>query len=152
MALMEGSYIHGSIIGLACGLGKTLSTLMMVYYTAQEKAAKMAQDPTKGLQHAATLICSPSVSIEVWQADAEKFFPGVFTIHQFYGSRATVTDPTRLKTLVEPHNITGLTQITAGFDPLDIKASYPLLNTFNNLHNPLLNSFNTPPAQAQTLC
>ncbi|TAQ83067.1 hypothetical protein B7494_g8609 [Chlorociboria aeruginascens] len=60
-----------------------------------------------------------SQSIEVWQADIAKFFPGVFTIHQFYGTENTITIPARLRTLVQPSTVERLNDILTALDPHD---------------------------------
>lgn len=56
MADMEMSLIHGSIIALACGLGKTLCALNPIRVRASR---------TEKGQHKAMLVDCPSSSVEV---------------------------------------------------------------------------------------
>lgn len=117
----ERSYQHASIISLGCGLGKTLSALLLVKSAVDEMVAAAQKDPNAKLDFAATLVLCPPVSVEVWQKDIEKFFPGVFRIHQFYGTEYSITDQNRLATLVTPSTIDRLNDILSGLDRQDPK-------------------------------
>jgi hypothetical protein len=117
MSLMEESPIHGSVVAVGCGLGKTLITLLQTLVTARKIARALEEDPNCGLTQAATLVLCPGPSIEVWQADVEKFFPGIFTIHQFYGTVYSVKNAARRKTLINPPTYANLNSILGDLDP-----------------------------------
>jgi hypothetical protein len=131
MAQAEEGPIHGTIIAVACRLGKTLSTLAMIKFAnvAQRKAAE--ENLIEQQTYAATIVCCPGASVEVWQADIEKFYPGLFTVHQFYGTTFSITNPARLQTLVTPPTIKRLNAILSSLDPHNPQVSGSLLNTFN---------------------
>ena len=127
----ERSYQHASIISLGCGLGKTLSALLLVKNAVDEMVAAAEKDPNIKLDFAATLVLCPPVSVEVWQKDIEKFFPGVFRILQFYGTEYSITDQNRLATLVSPATIDRLNEVLSELKPEDPKERLgPLLNAF----------------------
>lgn len=128
----EVGRLHASLIKLACGLGKTLCTLMFILKTNEMQRRLTATNPEIPQKYAATLICCPGGSVAVWQADIAKFYPNVFTIHQFYGNESNVTNSMVKKTLVTPSTTDRLQKILRDLDPNDPKVSHPLLNVFSN--------------------
>jgi hypothetical protein len=84
------------------------------------------KDPNVKPVFAATLVLCPPVSVEAWQKDIVKFFPGVFTILQFYGTEFSITDQNRLATLVHPPTIDRLNADLSALDP----QNRTLLNAF----------------------
>lgn len=134
MAQSEENFIHGSIIGLACGLGKTLCSLLAVLKINERQRQLATEHPETPQKYKATMVCCPGPSVEVWQADIEKFFPQTFTVHQFFGTETSVTNLARRKTLVIPPNITEFNRICQQLDANDPQVSTQtrsLLNTFS---------------------
>lgn len=129
----ERGPLKATLMALACGLGKTLIALMVVKCSNEEQRRDAAKntDPDFQQEYAATLVLCPPQSVEVWQKDIEKFFPGVFKVWQFYGSEFSITDQKRRDTLVPP-SIDALNDILLALDPHDHKVRFgPLLNAFN---------------------
>jgi hypothetical protein len=123
MARAEAQPWHAVILGLACGLGKTLTSLLATKIQVDRQKAN--QDAGLEVSFAATLIECPAASVEVWMADIELFMPGVFKVWQFYGTPTTVTDLHRVKNLVNPPTIDRLNEILSELDPKDPQVSKP---------------------------
>jgi SNF2 family DNA or RNA helicase len=117
----EGRPWHASIIKVACGLGKTLSAILALYAMNRHKQARdreeLARDPRHVPHYKPTLILVPSPSVDVWIKDFDRFFPGVFTLHMFYGTETSIKDTERQKILVTPGTIARLNEIEASLDP-----------------------------------
>lgn len=126
MAQSELKPWHGCIVGLACGLGKTLTTLLHIMSSVKQQKAE--QDAGEEVQYAATCIQCPAASVEVWMADIDRFCPRVFKVYQFYGTNTTVTNTKRQKDLVDPPSIERLNEILDKLDPTDPQVS--CLNTY----------------------
>jgi len=86
MIQQEAGPIHGGINASDCGAGKTLEMLGLVYASALRDIA----DPGV-LSYFATLIPCPAPLVGQWIEAIEKFFPGIFTIRQYYGTPDTVS-------------------------------------------------------------
>jgi hypothetical protein len=125
MCLQEMDPVHATIIALACGIGKTLTTLLMIKITNERQRQAELDNPRDIQAYRATLVVCPGASVEVWLADIEKFFPGLFTIHQFYGTEVSVTNPSRLKCLVLPPTIGEFNRRCEALDPRDPQVSTP---------------------------
>jgi hypothetical protein len=123
MARGEAQPWQSVILGLACGLGKTLTSLLAT--KTQVDRLKALQDAGTDVNFAATMIECPAASVEVWMADIQLFMPDVFTVWQFYGTPTTVTDVHRVKNLVNPPTIDRLNEILTGLDPKDPRVSKP---------------------------
>lgn len=121
MAQSELKPWHGCIVGLACGLGKTLTTLLQIMGSVKQQQAQQAAG--QEVHYAATCIQCPAASVEVWMADIERFCPNVFQVYQFYGTTSTVTNQKRQKNLVDPAIVDTLNDILNKLDSEDPKVS-----------------------------
>lgn len=126
MADMENTPIHGSIIAVACGLGKTLTTLMTIFYQAlQTKEWNRTHPPDQQMEYDPSLILTPSPSIEVWLADIEKLMPSTFTVHTFFGHRNKKDGSKKTHQIVSPSNVRRLNEIGESCKPTEFQVSLP---------------------------
>lgn len=101
MLQQEQSPIQGGINAADCGIGKTCEMLGLIFHKAQ-----LLEDDPDVKEYGATLILCPAAVISQWIEATESFFPGQFTVRQFFGTPDTV--PVDRK------------PITLGSDPRDL--------------------------------
>jgi SNF2 family DNA or RNA helicase len=117
----ERTAIKGSIVALACGLGKTATTLGAIDISASKKEKWNAENPTQKKQYRATLIVVPGAAVPVWQADVDKFFgKDHFAVHQYYGTRAQAQLVQSADNIL-PKSKAELNDFLHGLDPEDPK-------------------------------
>jgi hypothetical protein len=92
----------------------------LVREVEQQKAYQAENPDAERIRYAPALVCCPGASVEVWMADAEKFYPRQLHVFQWYGSLSSVHDPARQKQLIN-RKIEDLNQFLAELDPFDPK-------------------------------
>ncbi|KAJ5409164.1 uncharacterized protein N7487_003523 [Penicillium crustosum] len=92
MLQQEASPLHGGILADACGLGKTLTALTLIY-----QAALVQPRPP----YRPTLILVPSALIDTWLLEIERHFGDALTVRLFYGAKTRTGDSERKLMLLE---------------------------------------------------
>ncbi|OOQ89168.1 hypothetical protein PEBR_10898 [Penicillium brasilianum] len=91
MMAQESTRIHGGILADACGLGKTLSALCLVYFAAMKLQAE-ADERTK---FRPTLIVVPASVLLQWVDQIDGFFKHKLKVMIFWGSSEHTSDSSR---------------------------------------------------------
>ena len=92
MLEQEASPLHGGILADACGLGKTLTALTLIY-----QAALVQSRPP----YRPTLVLVPSALIDTWLLEIERHFGDALTVRLFYGAKSRTGDSERKLMLLE---------------------------------------------------
>ena len=91
MHLQDSTIHQWSVLALDCGLGKTLSFLLFVVRSTQDKIKFNALYPEDAEPYRATLVGMPASAIKVWLDDYRKFFNSyIMTVKVFYASPSRV--------------------------------------------------------------
>jgi hypothetical protein len=110
MLNQEESPLHGGLLADACGLGKTLSALTLIW-TANQPSEPM--DPTRTF--APSLILVPNALVDTWITEIDRHFGDALTLILFFGS-STRTGDRRRKALTVS-KVTDLQSTLHGLDP-----------------------------------
>lgn len=105
--------IKGGILADACGLGKTLMGVGLVYYHTRLQV--LAQ--VEGYTFKPSLLVVPAGLIDTWESEILKFFGDCITLKIFYGSRTSQGNQERKERILE--NIEELDEFIAKLDPDD---------------------------------
>ncbi|KAJ6109384.1 Helicase C-terminal [Penicillium sp. IBT 16267x] len=83
----EARYLHGGLLADACGLGKTLSALTLIW------AANQASEPMDATRDFfPTLILVPSALVDTWITEIDGHFGDALTLILFFGSDTRTGD------------------------------------------------------------
>lgn len=113
----EAQGLGGGILGDACGLGKTLTALSLILFSAR----KAQIEGGEGIQHRPNLVVAPSGVIDVWIQEIDRYFGVQLTLLIFYGSPAT-TDHFRHKDRVAK-DIDSLHERIERLDPKNVRTA-----------------------------
>ncbi|KAJ6089266.1 Helicase C-terminal [Penicillium canescens] len=105
----EASPLHGGLLADACGLGKTISALTLIW-TANQPSLPV--DPTRTF--APSLILVPNALVDTWVTEIDRHFGDALTLVLLFGS-STRTGDRRRKALT----ISKLTDLQSTLDGLD---------------------------------
>ncbi|KGO38096.1 Helicase, C-terminal [Penicillium expansum] len=156
MHLQEASPLHGGILADACGLGKTLTALSLIWTTNQLLPAVDAPPGT----FAPSLILVPNALVDTWTSEIDRHFGDALQLIVFFGSTTRTSDRRRksqiVGTLEELHNhlnqlhssdsITGLTVVLSSYQTWARRTTYEVDAEGAPLSHPLVSSPPSRPA------
>lgn len=89
------SPLHGGILSDACGLGKTLTSLSLVYYATRRMIERNTQRQEKGeepMSYRASLVIVPARVLLQWVGQIDQFFGNQFRVIIFWGDPDHIGD------------------------------------------------------------
>jgi len=126
MHLQEQGSVKFSLLALSCGLGKTLTCLYHILREVRYQQELEAKDPSLPKRpYAASLVLCPGTSVEVWMRDAEKFFPNILVMKQWFGSESNIHNAVRAGQLIPP-SCRALQEFLDGLDATKPEVSRPM--------------------------
>ncbi|KAJ5380672.1 uncharacterized protein N7496_003100 [Penicillium cataractarum] len=123
-----GSPLQGGILSDACGMGKTLTSLCVIYFLIQRK---MEYDWSPTFR--ASLIVVPSSDIPQWVDQIERYFGSKFNVLIFMGDPEHLQDSNRKQRTVK--STADLLKKLDDLDPSDPRTAYTLVvTTYDTMH------------------
>jgi hypothetical protein len=96
MYLQESDSLHGGILADACGLGKTLTALSLIWTTNQLLPMVDAPPGT----FAPSLVLVPNALVDTWTSEIDKHFGDALQLILFFGSTTRTSDRRRKTQIV----------------------------------------------------